>query len=136
MTSEGNPNTTKVIDKDWPQQTGQEAQVKDRPQGCVVHPQAAFPGPCGQQKDLACGLNNQKASWKEGPDAAEIYLKKKKTNKLFSGYPICEQQTGRRQEMGGGQQKPDQSGDTAKGQDCWWLGTKKWPKPVIYRSWG
>lgn len=78
MTSEGNPNTTKVIDKDWPQQTGQEAQVKDRPQGCVVHPQAAFPGPCGQQKDLACGLNNQKASWKEGPDAAEIYLKKKK----------------------------------------------------------
>lgn len=73
VTSEGNTNTTKVINKDWPQQTGQSAHVRQAAGLCVEQdPQAASPGPCGQQKDLTCGLNNQKASWKEGPDAAEI----------------------------------------------------------------
>lgn len=72
VTSEGNTNTTKVINKDWPRRTGQNAHARDRQQGSGWDPQAAPPGTFGQQKDLACGLNNQKASWKEGPDAAEI----------------------------------------------------------------
>lgn len=58
VTSEGNTNTTKVINKDWPQRTGQSAQRQAAGFSVGQDPQAASPGPCGQQKDLTCGLNN------------------------------------------------------------------------------
>lgn len=35
VTSEGNTNTTKVIDKDWPQRTGQSAHFRHRQQSPV-----------------------------------------------------------------------------------------------------